>query len=85
MGSWPAVSGCTNSRQTIPVPGCRTSDRNSARVSFCRKQPTIALVTVDEILLLDAAHHHAQVPRLNHDAHALRRDRFLNCSRQFAA
>ncbi len=34
--------------QTIPDPGCRTSDRNSARVSFWRKQPTIALVTVDE-------------------------------------
>ena len=34
--------------QTPPVPGCRTSVRNSARVSFCRKQPTMALVTVDE-------------------------------------
>src|SRR5438045_4896825 len=29
-------------------PDGRTSERNSARVSFCRKQPTIADVTVDE-------------------------------------
>ena len=27
----------------------RTSDKNSARVSFCRKHPTIADVTVDEL------------------------------------
>ena len=27
---------------------CRTSDKNSVRVSFWRKQPTMALVTVEE-------------------------------------
>src|SRR5580658_3605016 len=30
------------------------------------------------VLLLDSAHHHAQVARLNHHAHALGRNRFLN-------
>ena len=52
----PVAMECVRSRLPLrcrlsdspPVPGCRTSVRNSARVSFCRKQPTIALVTVDE-------------------------------------
>src|SRR3984885_4238993 len=33
---------------SVLEPGCRTSDKNSVRVSFSRKQPTIAEVTVDE-------------------------------------
>jgi len=35
-------------RQPPAQPGCRTRERNSARVSFCRKHPTIADVTVEE-------------------------------------
>jgi hypothetical protein len=61
-----------------PQLGLRTRERNSVRVSFWRKQPTMALVTVEEFCFLDAAHHHAQMARLDDDAHALRIDGFLN-------
>jgi hypothetical protein len=58
--------------------GCRTSDRNSARVSFCRKQPTMALVTVDEFCFSMPRIIMHKVPRLDHHAHALRLNGLLN-------
>jgi len=62
----------------LPAPGCRSSDRNSARVSFWRKHPTMALVTVDEFCFSIPRIIMHKVARLDYHAHALRRNRFLN-------
>ena len=50
-GSDSQESGLEQARNTPPAhaaPDGRTSERNSARVSFCLKQPSMALVTVEE-------------------------------------
>ena len=57
----------------------RINDRNSVRVSSSlRKQPSMDDVTADGVLLLDAAHHHAQMPGFDDDADALRFDGVLD-------